>query len=321
MHEPTERAPRVLLANHHTLALPDVAPALRRRGVEVAVSLDIVDTAARFADFEPDLVLFQPLTGDVDGFEIQHVLSLGTGARKPALVLVLHEASAVEQLLARPTLAVDDFLVGSPSAEELLLRVDFDLRRRRALRDLEHSARSLETQTITDFKTGLFNDRYLVRRVAEEVERARRHRHAVSLLLFDVDDFKQVNERFDHFFGDHVLAALGDVVRGTIRTIDLPARLGGDEFGVLLPMTDLDEAVLVATRLRAVVAEHRFEQEGRATRLTLSIGVDAVHGEDAIDPAEFMRRADLALLEAKKRGKNRICLYAEVSGRPAAAPP
>jgi two-component system cell cycle response regulator len=311
------RRPCVLLASHDTTALPAVAEALAARGIDVLHSGNVVDTAARIADGAPDLVVLQPLSGDLDGFEIQHVMALRGEERPYALLLVLREPAAAERLLERPSPAIDEFLVGPASAAELLLRIDAVLRRKDAVVRLEREARSLAQETMTDFKTGLHNDRYFFQRLRQEVERSRRHRLSLALALIDFDDFKSINEKFDHTFGDYVLGAFARKLRAAVRQIDIAARLGGDEFALLLPNTDLEEAALLATRLRALLAETRFEKNGRATTLGLSIGIDATPGEDGLEPEDFLRRADLALLEAKRRGKNRICLYPELSPKPA----
>lgn len=316
-----DRRPCVLLAGHHTSPLPDVAPALERAGILVRSSENVVETATSIERHAPDLVVLQPLTAELDGFEIRQVLSLRGEARRYDLLLVLPESTPVARILEQPGLAFDEFLIGTPGAEELLLRIHAALRRRRELSRLQREARSLAEETITDFKTGLHNDRYFFKRLREEVERSRRHRLALSLALIDLDDFKAINDRFDHTFGDHVLGGFARRLRGAVRQIDVAARLGGDEFALLLPNTDLEEAALLAARLRTALAEARFEKDGRSTTLCLSIGVDATQGEETLEPDQFLRRADLALLEAKRRGKNRICLYPELAAPPARPAP
>ena len=305
--------PRVLLASHDTTPLPPVAATLSERGIEVFASGNLVDTAAAIADKNPDVVVFQPLTNQVGGFEIQHVLSLGGAERTYAVLLVLHDAAELSRLLADPVPAIDDFLLAPASPNELVLRIEAALSRRSRWRRLEREARSLAQETITDFKTGLHNDRYFFQRLRQEVERSRRHRLTAALVLMDLDDFKAINDGFDHTFGDYVLGAFARKLRAMIRQIDIAARLGGDEFALLLPNTDLEEAAQLATRLRTAVAEYRFEKDGRSTGVTLSMGIDATQGDEQLEPEDFLRRSDLALLEAKKRGKNRICLYPEVA--------
>jgi diguanylate cyclase (GGDEF)-like protein len=319
-----ERRPRVLLASHDSTPLPGVERTLAERGVDVERASTLVETCSRLGAAAFDLVVLQPLSGRIDGFEVAQLLERCGGARDdasappieaaPSLLLVAPDPDGIARLLARATAGdVPDFVVAPPSAEELVLRIDAALRRRAQLARLARTARSLEQETITDFKTGLHNDRYFFLRLRQEVERSRRHKLALALALIDLDDFKAINERFDHVFGDFVLGAFARELRGAIRQIDLPARLGGDEFALLLPSTNLQEAALLATRLRLLLAEKRFEKGGRSTPLTISMGLDATPGDDSLEPEEFLRRADLALLEAKRRGKSRICLYSEIA--------
>jgi len=311
-----ERRPRLLLASHDTTPLPAMEDALVERGIDVHVSGNLVDTAARIASETPDLVVFQPLTGSIAGFEIQHVVSLCSADRGPSLLLVLPRGegtTGLAALVAQDDAPIADFVIGPLAAEELLLRIDAALRRKLHEERLRRDLRSLEHETITDFKTGLHNDRYFFQRLRQEVERSRRHRLALSLVLIDFDDFKRINDDFDHTFGDYVLGAFARKLKAAIRQIDIPARLGGDEFALLLPSTDLEEATLLATRLGAIIGACRFEKGDQSTSLLLSMGIDATPGDEALEPEALLRRADLALLEAKKRGKGRICLYSEIA--------
>ena len=313
MIERLERPPRLLLANHHTAPLPPLEPQLAERGYVVETTAHLIETVSRLATDPPDLVLFQPLTGLVDGFEIRHVLESGGEERNHAVLLLLNDLPAGARIDPARLSVLDDFVLLPAPAEVVLARVDLAVARVRRFRELARAADTRGRDSVTDFKTGLWNDRFFFQRLREEVERSRRHHLAVALILMDVDHFKQVNDQFDHLFGDYVLFAFAQKLRTVVRQIDVPARLGGDEFVLLLPNTDLEEAALLATRLRSAVAAHAFEKDGHSTRLTLSIGIDALQGNEPVEPDQFLRRADCALLEAKRRGRNRICLWPEVA--------
>ncbi|MBL8841313.1 MAG: GGDEF domain-containing protein [Planctomycetes bacterium] len=303
-----ERPRRALLACHAATPWPSIEPLLAARGFEVVVTRDVVATAAALEEGRFDLVILQPLAGGAAHFELDAVVAPRDDDAAHAVLLVLESGEEGAPLLARLA-AGDDFHRGDDEAG-LAQRVELVLRRREQLR-------RLESETITDFKTGLFNDRYFYRRLLEEVERTRRHRLALALVLIDFDDFKRINDQFDHAFGNFVLAAFGRKLRASSRAIDLPARIGGDEFALLLPSTALDEAALVATRLQSTVDECRFEARGETLRISISMGIDAIHGEDHVAPDAFLRRADAALFEAKRRGKGRFVLYPEL-GQPEA---
>jgi diguanylate cyclase (GGDEF)-like protein len=155
--------------------------------------------------------------------------------------------------------------------------------------------------SVTDQLTGLFNRRRLMEELGGEVLRSKRHEHAFSILVMDVDHFKKFNDAYGHLAGDRVLAGVGDVLRETTREIDCPARYGGEEFVAVLPETKLAAAVDVAERIRETLATRIFE--GR--RVTLSIGVAEypVHGETA---EALIAAADAALYQAKHEGRNRV---------------
>jgi diguanylate cyclase (GGDEF)-like protein len=140
-----------------------------------------------------------------------------------------------------------------------------------------------------------------------------RHHQPLSCVMMDFDDFKAINDTIDHCFGDFVLRAFASKVRIMTRNIDIAARIGGDEFALLLPNTGLDEAVVIAERIRSVVDDVPFEQNGHSARITLSIGIASYDGVEPSTPEEFLRRADCSLLEAKRRGKGRTILYPQIA--------
>ena len=162
-----------------------------------------------------------------------------------------------------------------------------------------------ERSAVTDGLTGLFNRAYLLQALRHEVLRSKRHELKISLLLLDLDDFKQVNDTLGHLEGDRVLARAAGLVRESVREIDVAARYGGEEFAVVLPETSRIGAYVVAERIRSQV-EERFRR-GRGPRVTLSGGI-ATWPDDAATPADVIVRADEGLYRAKAAGKNRIVL-------------
>jgi diguanylate cyclase len=167
------------------------------------------------------------------------------------------------------------------------------------LRDLEMRAR-------TDPLTGLGNRLELELRLREEFSRLGRGAHEFSLAIFDVDSFKQINDRYGHVVGDQVLTAVAHALRDGCRAHDVKARYGGDEFVVVMPSTRLDHGVAVAEKIRRAVASLVLAADGSPLPVTLSAGVTSTHSSEEIDSEELIRRADRGLYTAKAAGRNQI---------------
>ena len=165
---------------------------------------------------------------------------------------------------------------------------------------------SVSRDAVTDDLTGLSNKRRFRELLGKEAARAYRFRHDLSLLMLDIDNFKQVNDTYGHLQGDIVLRAVADAIAGESRGIDEPARYGGEEFAVVLPETSLAGAVALAEAIRQKVREHVFVFEGDALRLTISVGA-AVLAETDQKAVDLVKRADERLYEAKRAGRDRVC--------------
>jgi diguanylate cyclase (GGDEF)-like protein len=164
----------------------------------------------------------------------------------------------------------------------------------------------------TDSLTGLANRRYLFERLEQEVYRAQRYGTVLSLILFDIDHFKRINDSWGHAAGDHVLREIGRETHQLLRKADLAGRYGGEEFVVLLPETDLAEAMSLAHRLNRQISQKviQFEQ-GSPVLVTVSVGVAALAPAESGE--KLFQRADQALYRAKEGGRNRV----EVAALPA----
>lgn len=166
---------------------------------------------------------------------------------------------------------------------------------------------------ITDSLTGLANRRHFLSQLEEHVRRAERYRERLALLLLDCDQLKEINDRFGHHYGDRALGTVGELLRTTLRSTDETARIGGDEFAALLLRADRALTDRVTERLRTGVEEIRIVTEADAeVEVTISTGI-ALFPEDARDARTLLRRADEALYLAKRRGRNLVIRYGEMS--------
>jgi len=178
----------------------------------------------------------------------------------------------------------------------------------------------LEHENITDPLVGIYNRRYLDRRLEEEFARAKRYDSPLSVLLIDVDHFKRINDVHGHHIGDLALYELGKLILQSIRETDIVARYGGDEIVIIAPNTTTHLAEVLAERLRQNVENQNLALKGESDKskdvhLTVSIGI-ADLTQEAKDSRALMLNADQMLYHAKKEGRNRVVIYGVIPSRP-----
>lgn len=203
----------------------------------------------------------------------------------------------------------NDFLNKPVDPLELRARAQVHQRLARTIRELEESKQLLAEQATTDTLTRLKNRRCFFNHAEVDLQRCKRAQCDLSVAMLDIDHFKRVNDRYGHPAGDQVLVAVAGVLRRLLRAGDTPARLGGEEFALLLPQTHRLGAAVLAERIRAAIeAEPLTLADGRALRVTVSIGVatQAAAELDSVEP--LLVAADRRLYLAKQAGRNRICV-------------
>jgi len=206
-----------------------------------------------------------------------------------------------------------DFVLKPVRNEEMVLRVNRSLREHTLTRERLETLTRVQKLAITDELTQLHNCRHFYSQLKTESDRANRYERTLSLLLFDVDYFKEFNDRYGHLNGNTVLTRIGQIIKSCLRTMDSGYRYGGEEFTLILPETDIAAAATVAERLRSAVALEEFHPvAGETVQLTISTGLaEYVPNEDL---NSFVQRADKAMYEAKRQGRNMIATESEDSG-------
>jgi diguanylate cyclase (GGDEF)-like protein len=175
---------------------------------------------------------------------------------------------------------------------------------------------NLRQDSVRDGLTSCFTRAYAMELLEGNLRRASRTGLPVSILMIDIDDFKQINDRFGHVSGDAVLTGVARQLHQMLRLSDLRCRLGGDEFLVILPDTPLEDAVRVAESVRHALEELTISSVRGKVRITASIGVAAADRGDMVDLASFIDRADVALYRAKQAGRNSVQASAPPNLRP-----
>lgn len=178
-------------------------------------------------------------------------------------------------------------------------------------RELEEKNTRLNDLVNIDGLTGVYNHRYFQHALDQEISRTRRHNYSLSILLIDIDHFKNFNDTYGHQIGDFVLTEFAACIRSNIRQYDTLARYGGEEFVVILPETDVEQGFCVAEKLRKTIESHTFDNDGETYHVTASFG--QATGQPATETDfsknDLISQADQALYEAKKKGRNQVVTY------------
>jgi two-component system cell cycle response regulator len=208
-------------------------------------------------------------------------------------------------------IGASDFVIKPVRLEELLLRLRRVLKERQLGVERTRMMEKLQKLAITDGLTKLYNSRSFYSQLELEVDRFNRYKHPLSLLLLDIDNFKEYNDNYGHLEGDKVLVRFSQIIKSCLRANDSAYRYGGEEFTVILPETTGEEAKTVAQRIRATLeAENFIPEPNKKATITISIGVTQCCAKEEL--SSFIRRADKAMYLSKQNGRNRVSvLHAE----------
>jgi diguanylate cyclase (GGDEF)-like protein len=202
-----------------------------------------------------------------------------------------------------------DFIFKPVRFRELLLRLKRVFKERDLSEERDRMVSELKNLAITDGLTNLYNSRQFYNQLELEMDRSSRYHHPLSLMLFDIDHFKEYNDTYGHLEGDKVLVRIGQTVKSLLRTMDTAYRYGGEEFTVILPETSGEEAMTVGERIRNHVALEKFIQDSSIITVTISVGIAQYDYRE--DAPEFVRRADQAMYKSKGDGRNRVSFLQE----------
>lgn len=272
---------------------------------EVAVEANPHQALFKAAEDDCDLFIVSLGLENYDGLRLcSQIRSLERTRNLP--ILVIAETDDRARVLRALDLGVNDYLARPIDRNELQARVRTQLRHKRYADSLRNKVQQSIELALVDPLTGLNNRRFLENHLATMLDQAQRRRAPLSLMIFDIDHFKRVNDTHGHDCGDEVLKGFADRLRRVIRGGDLLCRLGGEEFVIVMANASLEVATKVAERTRSAIQEEPFiiDKAGRTIPITVSIGV-AGRGPDS-DPDSLYRRADRALYRSKSEGRNRV---------------
>ncbi len=223
-------------------------------------------------------------------------------------ILMVAEEEDTKQLAKGLDLGINDYLIKPIDRNELEARSRTQIRRQRYQERLRNNYQHSLQMALIDSLTGLYNRRYMEAHLSTIIERQSVSGKNLSLMTFDIDNFKQVNDTYGHQAGDEVLINLSSQISDNVRNIDTIARMGGEEFVIVMPDTDRAVGFSVAERLRETVENilFIFPEKPEGINITISIGLTLMNAYEATDT--LLKRADLALYKAKNNGKNQVII-------------
>jgi len=251
----------------------------------------------------PDLVVLGRSLPDMDGLDLLPQLK-GTHDQFTPVLIASHRSATAERVLGLQK-GADDYLPLPCDPDELLARVRALLRVKEMHDRVLSIQRELERLVVSDPLTGLYNHRYLIERLGQEMNRVDRYGGKLAFAMIDLDGFKQVNDKYGHVFGDRLLRAVAAEISRSLRTPDVAARYGGDEFAVILPQTQPEGALRVCERIRKAVEQLALNAGDAPVSVTATLGVADYPAEGIATAEELIHAADEALYGAKRGGKNR----------------
>ncbi|MEM7227485.1 MAG: diguanylate cyclase [Planctomycetota bacterium] len=277
---------------------------LRQEPLEIVSAHDGTSGMAMVHSANPDVILLDVQLPDISGFNVLAQLKADAELREIPVILISSNDD-VETKVRGLDLGAIDFVPKPFNIAELKARL------RSAIR-IYSLIRLLAQRAQIDGLTGLWNRTFFDDRLTQEIATARRHKRPLSLIMCDIDHFKRINDEYGHPFGDQALQTIGTLLDDG-RASDVACRYGGEEFAIILPDTDLNDAALVAERLRERFATMTWD--GRDDlRITASFGVSQLNmTTSAANSIVLIQAADDALYDAKNAGRNRVCLHSESS--------
>jgi two-component system cell cycle response regulator len=261
-----------------------------------------------FSETAVDIVVSDIKMPGLSGFDILRSVK----AANPLVEVILLTGELPDK--SRPAVnalqsGAHDYLLKPVGMRVLKAAIQQALAKQRQQLEDKRKLQELLRRANTDFLTGLSNRHHFQTQVKLEFERSDRYERSLSCLLLDIDDFKKINDEFGHCAGDQVLQRLGQLFGKHLRSSDLKCRYGGEEFVVILPEADSEVAATVAEKIRRLIAKETFEFRDPALQITASIGMATSQRRNFASAEELIRAADLAMLQAKREGRNCVRAY------------
>ncbi len=304
---------RILIVDDNPIQIEHLRMCLNKNGFDVYFTADANEVVDIAEGVIPDLILLDVVMPEIDGYTVCEALKSKDITKDIPIIFVTSKGDKWDRVKGF-SIGAFDYIIKPFFIEEAVARINNAINLKQSQDELKKKNSILEILSIRDELTLLYNRRYVLKRLDEEIERAKRYNHIFSCIMADIDYFKKINDCFGHPVGDIALRNMGELLRKNLRAVDIAARYGGEEFLLILPETDLSGAKIAAEKLRRLVESGRYSEglpEG--VKLTVSLGI-AVYPDHGGNRDRLIKSADEALYMAKEAGRNCCRVYEEVSG-------
>jgi diguanylate cyclase (GGDEF)-like protein len=272
---------------------------------DIMVALDGKSALKLAQEYHPDLILLDIMMPEMDGYEVCKALKANPYTAN--IPVIFNTARTDEDSIEKAyTIGGIDYICKPFKPKEIKVRVEIQLRMKRALKELEKSKRQLALLASLDPLTKLYNRRYFIIYSNNIVSNAKKRNIPISVVMFDLDNFKQINDTYGHSVGDDVLIEIANMLKGLSTKDEIICRYGGEEFAVLLKNSTIEETKEFANELKERMNSLKIPTKSDTIGVTASIGISAVdlEKEDSIEDA--LNRADSAMYKVKHTTKNDI---------------
>ncbi len=313
--------PSILIVDDVPKNLQVLINILKEEDYRVAVASSGQMALTMVEEHKPDLILLDIIMPEFDGFAVCGKLKASPETIDIPIIF-LTAKTETENIVDGFKAGAVDYVTKPFNSIELLSRVKTHIavkqgrdtilqmnehlkeeveERKKIADELEQKNIVLDKMAITDGLTGLYNHRHIIERLVHEIAEAGRYKFELSVIMLDIDHFKDINDTYGHQVGDEVLVKVSASIKELLRQVDLTGRYGGEEFLVIIPHTDKDGSIVIAERIRETVEALKFDNS--QIKISISGGVCTYKDEDASD---LIMKADNLLYKAKQKGRNRI---------------
>jgi len=273
---------------------------LKRQNFLINVAYSGAEAIEVAKKVKPDLILLDIMMPGIDGYQACEILKADPETALIPIIFLTAKSETADIVKGFEFGAVD-YVTKPFNSTVLLSRVRTHLGLCQALKNLEFQKAELQKMVMFDGLTKLYNHKFIFEMLSKEIKEAKRYERPLSVIMFDLDFFKKVNDTYGHTVGDEVLVKVGETLLTAVRDSDSAGRYGGEEFLLVLPTTDLPSALIVSEKIRSDIAALTFSHSD--LKITISGGVVQYTGQETL---KFIDQADQLLYKAKESGRNQI---------------